>query len=256
MLKSTPCKVLEILENGKVKVETISDKSVYNVPNFSGSEVYVGENVQVFFKGTIISEKNAYIGASLNKNSNATYINAETESIGILNDSGELIIDIYCECEEDTNCLLIFNSNLFGLVSGLTEFFIYIDDIQYNFSPKTNVNAGEYSSENFTILLPLETGIHTIDIKMASSGVFVNAICCLYGVAIKEAEMPVEPTDENDYIFKTSDTTAVLYYIGDSKYPQIPTTFGNKNVTVLYPTSFNYSDIEGCYIPDGVEEIQ
>lgn len=65
-LQTMNCKVLEVADNGMVRVQTVTNKSTYLVPNMSGSEVRVGENVVLFFKG-IISNTTAYIGASVYK---------------------------------------------------------------------------------------------------------------------------------------------------------------------------------------------
>ena len=60
-------KVIKPLENGMYVVEIIPTKTQLILPNWTGSELDIDENVQVFYKGEIISERTAYIGSSFYK---------------------------------------------------------------------------------------------------------------------------------------------------------------------------------------------
>ena len=63
-VKSVPAKVIDLLENGLIQVELISNGSIYDVPNWSGSPVGINDIVQLHFKSNVLSAQTAYIGAA------------------------------------------------------------------------------------------------------------------------------------------------------------------------------------------------
>ena len=76
----------------------------------------------------------------------------------------------------------------------------------------------------------------------------------VYGFNIETTTI-FDPTTDSDYIYDTNNTS-IIYYIGNSNSPQIPTTLQDTNVTKIYATGFNYSNIEAVYIPEGITEIE
>lgn len=66
-LFSAPCRVIEALGNQKYRVQLVTNNAQYSLMNFSGSDLQVGESVQIFYRNNIVSEQTAYIGASLTK---------------------------------------------------------------------------------------------------------------------------------------------------------------------------------------------
>lgn len=78
---SVPCVVTEKLDNEMVKVRLVSNNATYTVPNRSGNDVTIGENVSLFYNGIIITESQAYIGAVLNKRSDKYYTKPETDNM-------------------------------------------------------------------------------------------------------------------------------------------------------------------------------
>lgn len=80
-VKSVPCKVIELLDNEKVKVEVISSGANYIVLNRCGNDVQLGENVSLFYHGDIINSNQAYIGAAINKRSDKYYTKPETDDM-------------------------------------------------------------------------------------------------------------------------------------------------------------------------------
>ena len=64
---SAPCVVVSALGDQKYTVRLITGDAQYTVMNYSGSDLQVGETVQLFYRGNVISNQTAYIGASLNK---------------------------------------------------------------------------------------------------------------------------------------------------------------------------------------------
>lgn len=64
---SAPCVVVSALGNQKYTVKLVTGDAQYTVMNYSGSDLQVGEAVQLFYRGNVISNQTAYIGASLKK---------------------------------------------------------------------------------------------------------------------------------------------------------------------------------------------
>lgn len=66
---SAPARVISVEGNQRYKVQLVTSEAQYILANYSGSELQVGESVQIFYRNNIISEQSAYIGASLTKES-------------------------------------------------------------------------------------------------------------------------------------------------------------------------------------------
>jgi uncharacterized protein (UPF0147 family) len=48
-IKSVPCKVIELLNDEKVRVEVVSTGATYTVLNRCGNDVHIGENVSLYY---------------------------------------------------------------------------------------------------------------------------------------------------------------------------------------------------------------
>ena len=48
----------------------------------------------------------------------------------------------------------------------------------------------------------------------------------------------------------------IIYYIGESNKPAVPTTLNGKSVEKILVTGFNYSEVTSVYIPEGIVEIE
>lgn len=66
-LFSVPCIIVSALGNQMYRVKLVTSDAQYNVMNYSGADLQVGESAQLYYRNNIISEQTAYIGASLNK---------------------------------------------------------------------------------------------------------------------------------------------------------------------------------------------
>lgn len=66
-----------------------------------------------------------------------------------------------------------------------------------------------------------------------------------------------DPTDENDYIYTIEDNEAtIIYYIGASIRPAVPTTLGGAPVVKIAATAFTYRDVYVVAIPEGITIIE
>lgn len=257
---AVPCVVVSVLDDEMVTVKLISNNTSLTVPNWSGSPVSVGENVQLFYRGNILTERTAYIGASLNKSNGGispTHLKAET-AIGALLETERVVAEIDVRNLSDT-ILLIFNANVQGdsASEGNGVFKIYIDDEEQSYSPLISTAIGGYTHLSFTLPFGLEMADHNI--KVAAYGenaTIVSIDCSVYG-KIVSAEPPFDPTGDGDYIFIIDDNEAtVWHYIGSSQYPAVPIQLGGADTKVLGATSFNYTNVKNVYIPEGITEIE
>lgn len=253
---SIPCVVLELLDNEKVKVGLTSNGTELTVPNWSGSPVEVGEGVQLFYKGNILSDRNAYIGASLNKGSgaNSTCLQAQIFT-GNLSSNECTIAEV--DVKNLSNIvLLIFNATIQGdeALQGVGNIKIYIDDEEYGYSPMFSTIVNGYIHLSFTLPLDLSIGVHSIRISViGNNSNFVSINACAYG----NIKTPYEATDNNDYIYWADSNNAyITQYIGRTQYPIIPVSLENSNTKRLESESFSSADVEFVYIPEGIEEIR
>lgn len=256
-LKSIPCRVLRIVDDNYVEVETVANHTKYIIPNFSGSNVNIGENVQVFYKGKILSQNSSYIGASPTKSE----VNRKLESV-----EGSKILGEVFEKERAISSIdftavtdiLLFGLNIvvFGSSNGLLDIIIYIDGTAYGFTPKITLTQGNYISQSFTFPLNVGYGEHQIEIKAKGIGNVTDIHSYIMGHGV-EFNLVYEPTSEEDYIYINDTQEAnALYYIGEDKNLEIPTTLNDVNIKTLQSTSFNISDVTNVYIPEGIQEIE
>jgi|GEM_PF-5306545 hypothetical protein len=256
-LSSLPCRILDVLPDGNVKVLALNNNSEYIVPNYSGSDLSIGEEAQLFVQGDVSSGRLMYVGASRNKQSGGQlrFVTGDTMP-GEVFSQERIISRINFRCKKQTPCLLFFNAAAFGSASGDLNIKIYIDEIVSDFIAVNTINANEHRTISFSLPEIFSSGEHQIKINACGSGniIFINSYVLGYNI---EAYEYYEPTSENDYIFRTDENgCSIIYYKGKSKCPEIPAMLQGKPVAELFATAFNYSDITNVYIPEGVEEIQ
>lgn len=68
-LFSVPCIIVSALGNQMYRVKLVTSDAQYNVMNYSGADLQVGESAQLYYRNNIISEQTAYIGAACTKSS-------------------------------------------------------------------------------------------------------------------------------------------------------------------------------------------
>lgn len=256
-LSSVPCRISEVYHNGNVKVLVINNNAEYVVPNYSGSDLFEGEEAQLFFRGDISSDRFMYVGASVNKQSGGAFSFVSGSKMpGEVFTQERVVSRINFRCKERTPCLLFFNATVLGSTAGDLNIKIYIDDIISDFNSITTLNLNEYRTVSFSLPEIFSSGEHHVKITACGSGNFTSINSYVMGHSIEHYEY-YEPTNENDYIFRSDENECgIIYYTGESKCPEITAMLQGKPVTKLYATAFNYSDITNVYIPEGVEEIE
>lgn len=66
-VQSLPCRVVAVNDDESCEVELIANGARYTVLNYSGTSVNVGETVQLYYRGNLISNTAAFIGAAETK---------------------------------------------------------------------------------------------------------------------------------------------------------------------------------------------
>lgn len=256
-ITSLPCRVIEDLQNGYYTVEVLSNGTKYIVPNFSGSAINVGENVQLYYKGAIVTNQSAYIGAVNYKDSGASPI-----VVNGLNTLGEIIRDntritiIKFKATQSVNLLIVFNANVFGTIEGDCSLDIYIDESKISHVPRETILQDKYNLVCFTLPLFCESGEHELKILANGTGNYINICSYIYGFYIEE--LPIfDPTSDEDYVYETIDNKSnSIFYKGETITPSVPTLMGGKDTTIIRATTFNTSNVLGVYIPEGITEIE
>lgn len=194
LISSTPCRVVASLGDEVYTVELITNKARLDLPNFSGSPLSVGENVQVFYRGNSLTAQNSYIGASLTKGGSGNrdiYI-IGTKTLGSLTSSEKTFCDIAVKALEDTMVTLSFNANILGVSNSSYIFSFYINAVQYDYVVKGSDKFGEYVNCNVVLPVSLTTEETIIKIKGKGSGTVEDLKAFISGQAITSGAITVK----------------------------------------------------------------
>lgn len=264
-LNSSPCTVVEVLENEMVKVKLIENGAEYTVPNYSGSSVEVGEKVQLYYKSKNIQAGKSYVGASLNKDSGGG--TAEVNDVfGVMNsDDGAIDYEdgatkyigaIGVKCSKPTNCYVTVNMTASYNNSNYVDVYVYDNRTLSTYQPRIFKNNSINSTLiSFSIPLALTQGEHKIYVYIVTPSTFYIDTSYHYvrGVNIEVFETG-SPTFVAEYVKHSSNSYGSLYrYIGTSRIPEVIAAAQYANY--IYPCCFNDMDLKTAYIPDGYEHI-
>ena len=257
LISTVPCRVIEELENETYMVQLITNKSRYTLVNYSGSPLTIGENVQVFYRGDIITPQSAYIGASLTKDNGIGYIYGDNVTNISLNER-VMVSEIIFDNKKETIANIVFNAVVGSNELGDYVFEIYVDDIKQDFDLIGTI--GENSYDNCSCIIPIEiytAGTHKVEIYGEGVGSVAQIKSYVFGQNIFEHIIPSEPTDEDDYIYYlTGNHSETIRYIGSYENIIMPTTLEGKPLTIVGMTTFNYGDVQGVIIPEGITKIE
>lgn len=256
LVKSILCSVVEVLENNMVKVKLLSEDIEYTIPNLCGSPVTIDEVVYLYYKGNVISDRSAYIGAAKFKPS-TNYVMGNGV-IGALSNAEKTIANL---------AFLTYHSKasfIFNVIceNGSNEtrtvrLAIYVDNELQSFRPKFSIVAEGSYTFSITFPLDLTLGNHNISVTAIGESVTVTSIRAYAMGYVNEKIIHYEPTNEEDYIWGLNQTGADVYlFIGDSPSPEVLAQLDDNDVNTLSCTAFNYADIEAVYIPEGIERIE
>lgn len=239
--------------NDKFTVRLLTTGTIYSLPNYSGSDINIGEQVYVYYSGGLLSNQTAYIGAVLTKPTALTYIYA-TNFLKELSSTAKKVSALYFVNTAPTTINLVFNAVIESATSDTVTFTIYIDNEAYDYAPTMTVNDG-YTHCNFVLPLVFDgASEHDVAIKATGVGEITKINAYIFGTSITESEWVL--TTENDYIYVIRDDEATLLkYIGAYKRIITPLTIEDNPVTAIYNTCFMNSAVEAVIISSGVETI-
>jgi len=256
LTKTAPCKVIKTFDNGNVEIELVANGARYTVPNYSGSQLSLGETAQLFYRG-IIDSNTAYIGASIYKGGGGQTNNCKMRArIGGLSDTYMWVSKSAITATRDTNVTVTYNSSLFGVTDGTADFIIYIDGIEQDYKPIASLTTGIYTHISFSVPVFLEQGEHVVEIYGLGTG-SINAACGFVSGQHITNEIAYDDTVDSDYLYIINENTVeIISYIGKSAYPKVPSKIEGLPVKRIYPTAFSFSNVEAVYISDGITEIK
>lgn len=254
LTNAVPCRVVNLLGNGRVQVELISTKARYIVANYSGSALKVGEITQLFYRG-VISNHTAYIGASNYKPERTKFIIMESKT-GLIGSELSVVSNAYVKSTNDTDIEITYNATLLGIYNCDVEFIIRIDGVEHDYKPVVSTIAASKVPICFSVPYTIEKGNHIVEILAKG----LSNIECVYGFVsgqVDEGEIIFDDVFENDFIYiDNTDTVDTVLYVGDSLVPKIPDMINEKPVEKICASTFNAFDVKAVYIPDGVTEIE
>ena len=256
-VKSLPCTVTEVASENAVTVEVRSTGAKYTVPNYSGSAVSVGESAMLYYTGDILTGLNAYIGASINKEtaSNVGFVTGAVYTGALFEDSRTVAL---CRFNTDshTTIQIIFNFVLYGTSSSASNLQIILDGVEQSFKPLFVVSSGQYITTSIDLPASVLSGNHSVIIQgNGANTIYAGQINVVgHGVSVGGS---YDPTSDDDYVYETeNDLTNIIFYVGASLSPEIPPLLGGYPINIIRATAFTGSEIETVYIPDGITAIE
>lgn len=212
-IMAVPARVEKVMSNNMCLVNLIANDTQLVVPNWSGCDVEVGDEVRLFYTGSILSERTAYIGA-------ASYIvnrrlccvegnfivdpNSTTTSYPkgqrVIPDNNSTNISQYqFRATHPQTVLVTFSGVMVGQAdTGMTKVELYMDNVKYNYDYSISVfGASTFGARIYcpTITLPftIDAGDHEIEVKIVGVGTNLGFYfdCCSYvlGQGLKELEV-------------------------------------------------------------------
>ena len=239
--------------NDRYDVKLFTTGVIYNLPNYSGSDLVVGEQVYVYYTGGILSNQTAYIGASVTKPVSTKFIYGNG-LLGALSENTRKIAAVYFKTTALTTINFVFNSVIASDSVGAVTFTILIDNEELEYQPAVTANDG-YTHCSFTLPIELnEVSDHIIDVWATGVGAVTQVMTYIFGVSITDSDWTL--TTENDYIYVIDNGEATLLkYIGSYKRIITPLTLEGAPVTAIYNTCFMNSAVEAVIISNGVVTI-
>lgn len=190
-LIAIPSKVTQVLSNGMYVVQLISNGSEYCVPNWSGADLEVGDNVHLYYKGKILSDRTAYIGAAFHQNNHLEFIVGNSQTGRIIPDAAPATFaTINFTATIKTNIFVCFNANLITNSMGSNTVTVYLDNVPHTYQHDLNLSRGWKYTQNFTLPFEADAGEHTVLVKINGSGdvTYAAVYAYVFGQGIKEVE--------------------------------------------------------------------
>lgn len=208
-IMAIPAVVEKVLSNGMCTVRLIANGTEFVVPNWSGVDVRVDDEVRLFYTGAIVSERTAYIGAAaymINRQwscVNGNFIVDENSQSAaypkgirrIINGTTNISLYGFRSSHKQT-VLLTFNGIIIGGsgLGGTNSIDLYIDNERYDFSYTVSIFAtGRYYCPTITLPFVVEAGNHVIEVRITGVGddigFYRDACSYVVGQGLTEVEV-------------------------------------------------------------------
>lgn len=212
-IMAVPATVKKVLSNGMCLVELIANSTQFVVPNWSGCDVRVGDEIRLFYTGAIISERTAYIGAAaymvnrqwglvegnfiVDDGSITPAYPKGRRSIPTSIDDGVSISRYGFRSFQDQTVLATFNGIIRAANSDCaTRIEFYIDEQEYDYRYIMDMpNSAHYYCPTVTLPLRVEAGNHIFEVKIfgdgqhAHIGYYEDARSFVIGQGLTEVEV-------------------------------------------------------------------
>lgn len=253
IISTTPAIVKQI-EESWAYVELLESGVTYKLKNLSGSTLIEGQTCQVYYKN-FLSQDNAFIGAATtNETVDIAYVYGDKITGSLFEEEREISEINFTVKNNNTAILMSYTIDLQGDPSnGICSFRVRVDEEYLERIVRCSVSAGELKTVSLTCPITVDRGVHQIIVVGQGNGVVSELTSFVFGNGIKEYDV-YDPTDESDYTYDSDSN--IIYYIGESNKPAVPTTLNGKSVEKILVTGFNYSEVTSVYIPEGIVEIE
>ena len=180
-LMAIPATVKKLLSNGICLVQLIANDTELTVPNWSGCDVSVGDEVRLFYTGSVIADRTAYIGAAAYITNRqwscvkGNFIKDDGRDTRTIPISGEANISKFgFKSTHAQTVLVTFNGKLVGATGidfGVAYIKLYVDNVRYDFDYSISIQSGMLYCPIISLPFDIEEGRHTVEIKVSGTGI-------------------------------------------------------------------------------------
>lgn len=257
-LRSIPCRVVEIIDDTMSVVECVSNNAKYTLPNYSANAVSEGDDCIVYYTNNTPVGVTGYIGATVGATKESVPVNKIESGVSnvIASESYKTLSTIGLKCRDITVVTLFINLNVYGNTEGNFQLRVVLGDETEPFEPIQTVSIGAYSNISYSVPITLQSGETRLTISCMGNGTVSQGKVYVVGHGVEQYDA-FEPTTEEDYLYLTGTSGAYTRaYIGDKSNIAMPVELGGMPIITVGGATFNYTDVTGVYISDGVEEIE
>ena len=239
--------------SGKYNVEDTNNKYALIIGNGTGNNAR--SNAFAVDWNGLVYINNSQDGIDLSQISIKLHNVEADDYLGELFNDFRPIAIIYLTASQSNDCTLNFCGTVYGTSNGTAEFKVQVDDVDMGWSCKQTVPNTNFQLVSFSLPVTVTQGDHTIKIfgKGAGNIYPVNSFMC--GGSIRDIGSESQSTRDYDIITDSDGDRMITFYKGDSETPAVPKR-STGIIKKLSATSFNYSDVENTYLPNGLEEIE
>lgn len=239
---------------GKYNIEDTNDKYAFIIGN--GTSGNNRSNAFAIDWDGLVYIGNSESGIDLSHISVEIHNVEADDYLGELFDNFRPIAIIYLNASKKNDCTLNFCGTVYGTSNGTAEFQIQIDDTDTGYSCKQTVPNGSFQLISFSLPVTVTQGNHTFKIFGKGAGNIYPINSFISGGSISDLGSESQSARDYNIITDVGGDKMITFYKGDSETPAVPKKSNAGIIKKISATSFNYSNVENTYLPNGVEEIE